>query len=103
MSRAISAVHEPWIIEPSDRKIQCVPNLSPHRHDPALVALGDAIRTFRVTKNISQEKLALMAGVDRSYFGRVERGDNNMAVLTLVKIAAALGITVAELMLAASL
>jgi transcriptional regulator with XRE-family HTH domain len=80
-----------------------VPNLSPHRRDPALVALGDAIRTFRMAKNISQDKLALLAGVDRSYFGRVERGDNNMAMLTLVKIAVALEITVAELMLAACL
>jgi transcriptional regulator with XRE-family HTH domain len=80
-----------------------VPHLSPFRRDPALVALGDAIRTFRVSKSISQERLALMAGLDRSYFGRVERGDNNMAMLTLVKIAAALEVTVAELMLVAAL
>ncbi|MET0268382.1 MAG: helix-turn-helix transcriptional regulator [Duganella sp.] len=46
---------------------------------------------------MSQEELALAAGVDRSYLGRVERGDNNPAALTLVKIAAALETTVATL------
>ena len=80
-----------------------VPNLSPHRRDPVLIALGDAIRRIRQTKSISQERLALLAGVDRSYFGRVERGDNNVAMLTLVKIAAGLEISVGDLMLAAGL
>lgn len=80
-----------------------VPNLSSHRRDPALVSLGTAIRTTREAKSISQEALALRAGVDRSYVGRVERGDNNVAVLTLVKIARALEITVAELMMISAL
>lgn len=80
-----------------------VPHLSPFRRDPALVALGNAIRVTRVSKGMSQEKLALLAGVDRSYFGRVERGDNNMAILTLVKIAEALEVTVSELMMTAAL
>jgi transcriptional regulator with XRE-family HTH domain len=60
-----------------------MPNLSGNRQDPALVALGDAIRRVRQAKEISQEKLALLADVDRSYVGRIERGDNNVAVLTL--------------------
>lgn len=80
-----------------------MPNLTSRRQDPALVALGDAIRALRVEKNISQEALALQAGIDRSYLGRVERGDNNVAVLTMVRIAHALDLTVAELMLAAAL
>ena len=44
-----------------------------------------------------------MAEVDRSYAGRVERGDNNIAILTLSKIARALGLSIAELMKAAKL
>jgi transcriptional regulator with XRE-family HTH domain len=75
-----------------------VPNLSSRRQDPALVALGEALRRIRRAKTISQERLALNAGVDRSYVGRVERGDNNVAVLTLVQLAAALDVTVATLM-----
>jgi transcriptional regulator with XRE-family HTH domain len=52
---------------------------------------------------MSQEKLALLSEIDRSYVGRVERGDNNVAVLTLVRLANALQISVAELMLEAKL
>jgi transcriptional regulator with XRE-family HTH domain len=80
-----------------------VPNLSKNRQDPVLVALGDAIRRIRIAKGISQEKLALLAEVDRSYVGRVERGDNNVAVLTLARLAKALGISLRDLMEAAGL
>lgn len=80
-----------------------VPNLSKNRQDPILVALGDAIRRIRLEKGISQEKLALLAEVDRSYVGRVERGDNNVAVLTLARLANALEVTVSHLMRQANL
>ena len=80
-----------------------MPNLSGNRQDPALVALGDAIRRVRQAKEISQEKLALLADVDRSYVGRVERGDNNVAVLTLSKLALAMDITLAKLFQEANL
>ena len=75
-----------------------VPNLSKNRQDPILVALGDAIRRIRLEKGISQEKLALLAEVDRSYVGRVERGDNNVAVLTLARLAKALEVSLANLL-----
>ena len=80
-----------------------MPNLSRNRQDPALVALGEAIRHIRLSKDISQEKLALLAEVDRSYVGRVERGDNNVAVLTLARLAGALDISISELMQEANL
>lgn len=80
-----------------------MPNLSRNRQDPALVALGEAIRRMRLSKDISQEKLALLADVDRSYVGRVERGDNNVAVLTLARLASALDISIAKLMKEAGL
>ena len=75
-----------------------MPNLSSQRQDPTLLALGQAIRRLRKTKKLSQEKLALLADVDRAYIGQVERGDNNVAVLRLKLIADALEITVASLM-----
>ena len=80
-----------------------MPNLSKSRQDPALLALGVAIRKVRQSKNISQEKLALLAEVDRSYVGRVERGDNNVAILTLLKLASALDINLEKLMQKANL
>lgn len=74
-----------------------MPNLSQHRQTPELLALGTAIKELRLSKKISQESLALSAEVDRSYLGRVERGDNNAAVLTLHRIARGLGISLTEL------
>lgn len=52
---------------------------------------------------MSQDALALQADVDRSYVGQIERGDNNVAVLTLIKLASALGVKVSELMLIAGI
>lgn len=80
-----------------------MPNTSKRRQDPALVSLGEAIRRLRLAKKISQEKLALIAEVDRSYLGRIERGDNNVALLILARIAQALNISVARLMREADL
>ena len=80
-----------------------MPNLSRKRQHPALVALGRAIREARAAKGISQEKLALLAEVDRSYVGRIERGDNNVALLTLTRLADALGVSVARLLQRAGL
>lgn len=68
-----------------------MPNLSRHRQAPALIALGNAIRQLRLERNMSQEELSLLADVDVSYVGRVERGDNNVALLTLLKLTDALG------------
>jgi transcriptional regulator with XRE-family HTH domain len=80
-----------------------VPNLSSHRQNPTLVALGAAIRHARRERDLSQEQLALSAEVDVSYLGRVERGDNAAALLTLKRIADALGVSMASLMSEAGL
>ena len=80
-----------------------MPNLSRNRQDRALVALGSAIREVRLAKGVSQERLALLADVDRSYVGRIERGDNNVALLTLARLASALDMTIAKLMQKAGL
>ena len=75
-----------------------MPNLSSKRQNPHLVAFGAAVRRIRLEKGISQERLALLAEVDRSYVGRVERGDNNAALLTLKRVASALDISLSKLM-----
>jgi len=80
-----------------------VPNLSSQRQNTTLVALGDAIRRIRKERGLSQEQLALSAEIDVSYLGRVERGDNNVAVLRLERISEALGVTMANLMAEAGL
>ena len=80
-----------------------MPNLSKNRQDPVLTSLGEAIRRIRMDKGVSQEKLALLADLDRSYVGRVERGDNNVALLTLMKLAEALGMRISDLLREADL
>ena len=58
--------------------------------DPVLVALGEAIRRARIGIGLSQEVLAVDAGIDRSYMGGIERGEHNLTVMNIVKIADAL-------------
>lgn len=59
---------------------------------PALIALGAAIRAERLAQGLSQEALADKANIDRSYMGGIERGEHNIAIVNLLKIADALGI-----------
>lgn len=66
------------------------------RH-PALIALGQQIRKIRQDRGISQEGFAAEAGLGRSYYGGVERGDHNIAALNLMRIAATLKVEVGDL------
>ncbi len=67
------------------RKATTIPGLS-----PAHVAFGDAIRAIRNEQGISQEAFALKCGLDRSYYGAVERGERNVSLTNIVRIADAL-------------
>lgn len=55
-----------------------------------LIKLGQNIRTRREALGLSQEALAFQAGLDRTYIGGVERGERNLGVLNLCRIAHAL-------------
>lgn len=59
--------------------------------------IGWNIRRLRVAKGLSQEKLALETGIDRSYVGRIERGTENVTVSALETLALVLDGPVAEL------
>lgn len=52
--------------------------------------IGLLIRKQRSDKKISQEKLALLCNIDRSYLGRIERGEVNITVIKLYEIASVL-------------
>lgn len=69
--------------------------------DPLLRKVGRAIRTERAALGISQEAFALLAGIDPSYYGAVERGDNNVTLLNLAKIAKHLGMPLSALLMKA--
>ncbi|MBL4675683.1 MAG: helix-turn-helix transcriptional regulator [Mucilaginibacter sp.] len=56
--------------------------------------MGRRIRELRISRNLSQEKLGNLAGIAVSQIGRIERGEINPTLSTLVVIADALGATV---------
>lgn len=58
---------------------------------------GARMRVFRVKSGLSQEQLAHVAGLDRTYVGSVERGERNVALDNIWKLADALKISPKEL------
>ena len=58
---------------------------------------GERVRELRKQKGLSQESLALACGLDRTYIGGVERGERNISLINIYKIAAALGVPAKEL------
>lgn len=68
-----------------------------------LVALGAAIRARRKELELSQEALADLAEIDRSHMGKIERGERNVSVLNVVRIAHALNIKLSALIYSAGL
>jgi len=60
--------------------------------------LAENIRTYRRSKNLSQEELAEKCGLHRTYVGSVERCERNVTLSTLELLASALEISVPELL-----
>ena len=60
-------------------------------------AFGARLRQLRKARKISQEAVALACGLDRSYLGRIERGEVNVSLVNIHRIAEALGVKSAQL------
>jgi len=60
--------------------------------------LGARVRRIRQEKGMSQEALALACDLDRTYVGGVERGERNISLVNIHKIARALGVPARELL-----
>lgn len=84
-----SGLHTPWTINPLSRDLG--------RWTPTWIFLGNGFARRAANSALSQERLAHESGLDRSYVGRVERGEHNLTFVSLVKIARALGRDVAAL------
>jgi transcriptional regulator with XRE-family HTH domain len=63
------------------------------------IGFGRAVRKLRLAKGQSQEAFAASARINRSYMGQIERGEVNISIDSIEKIAKALGITPGVLML----
>ncbi|MFZ2979976.1 MAG: helix-turn-helix transcriptional regulator [Sphingobium sp.] len=71
--------------------------------DEVLAALGQAVRGRRRELALSQEALADAAKIDRSHMGRIERGERNVTMLNMIRIAKALDMPLSKLIAKAGL
>jgi transcriptional regulator with XRE-family HTH domain len=58
------------------------------------VQFGNRLREIRTQKNISQERLAELAGLDRTYVSKIERGQRNISLEVAARLARALDIDI---------
>jgi transcriptional regulator with XRE-family HTH domain len=56
--------------------------------------VGFNIRIIREGRNLTQEKLGALAGLHRAYIGQIERGEKNITIHNLLKIANALKVNI---------
>ena len=62
-----------------------------------LQQFGRSVRRFRLLVGLSQEELASRSGLHRTYIGAIERGERNISLLNIIRIAKALDLFPAEL------
>ncbi|OZH52969.1 DNA-binding protein [Hydrocoleum sp. CS-953] len=63
-----------------------------------LKIFGQQVRKLRQAKGLSQEKLAELAGLHRNYIGGIERGERNVALLNILRLARALEVSPSKLL-----
>ena len=61
------------------------------------VRFGQVVRKHRLAAGLSQEDLAARAGIHRNYAGEVERGQRNVALMSMMRIARALKVSLTRL------
>ena len=71
--------------------------------DGSLKRLGEAVRASRKARGMSQEALADAAGIDRSHLGKIERGERNVTLLNVARIAKAMDCKPSDLLASAGL
>jgi transcriptional regulator with XRE-family HTH domain len=74
-----------------------MPDYPAKNPDPRIL-FGLRLIELRKTKGWSQERLSLESGVARSYLGGVERGQRNIALVNICRLAEALAVSPAELL-----
>lgn len=67
------------------------------RSKDILVRFGEHVRRLRKAKGLSQEGFAHECGLDRTYVGGIERGERNVALRNIERLAKSLGVSISEL------
>ena len=62
-----------------------------------MTRFGERLRAIRLEKGLSQEKVADLAGLHRNYVSSVERGERNISIVNIDKLAKALNVPMADL------
>jgi transcriptional regulator with XRE-family HTH domain len=62
-----------------------------------LLKFGERVKEERIKRGLSQEDLADLAGVHRTYVGMIERAEKNITLENISKVAKALGLSISEL------
>lgn len=65
--------------------------------DAVRIRFGKAVRQRRHRLGVSQEEFADLCGLDRTYIGGIERGERNVSLVNVEKIAKALRVSLSEL------
>ncbi|MGL5906953.1 MAG: helix-turn-helix domain-containing protein [Shewanella sp.] len=63
-----------------------------------LLLFGAHVKSLRLKNDVSQEKLALLSELDRTYISGIERGKRNISLLNIIKLSASLNVTPAMLL-----
>lgn len=87
--------HSPWTYVPQLLFDCRVPK---KRAILPLKSFGIRVREIREQIGLSQEELAILAGLDRSYLGGVERGERNISLINIYRIAKALDVPASQLL-----
>jgi transcriptional regulator with XRE-family HTH domain len=66
--------------------------------NPLLQQFGERVRSLRTALGLSQERLAAVSGLHRTYVSGVERGERNISLINIHRLADALGTTPSELL-----
>ena len=95
-----------WIFKDNYFKGRKKPDYTPLQYRPHFVIfvnmnikqkLGLKIKELRKAKGLSQEKLANLAEIDRTYLPTIEKGERNVSIEVVEKLAKALGVKIKDL------
>lgn len=73
-------------------------DIKPSKRQPAKIRFGARLRDAREDLKLSQEVLAEMAGLHRTYIGQVERGERNISIDNMEKLADAVSLPLWEML-----